>query len=530
MLLGIDYGTTRTVVAAVDRGNYPVVSFLGENGDPTEWYPSLIAYRRDGTDDNERCYGFEAAARQNDPSWSLVRSFKRQLGALGPQSNVDLGANEPDESPTALQLLTEFLSQLRADLYERSNLRLSAGEQLEVTITVPANANSNQRYLTLDAFRRAGFQVKGTLNEPSAAGVEYAHHVSTARASASREHVVVYDLGGGTFDASVISMVNQAHEVVASDGIGRLGGDDFDEILLDLALTKAGIKHISADQRLSLLEECREKKEGLHPNTRKIVVDLGRTLADAGEVLVSTADFYEHCRPLVERTIDALEQAMAQSTRGAAIEWSSVAALYLVGGSSDLPAVARTLRSRYGRLVRKSPYPHAATAIGAAIASDSTAGYQLRERFTRHFGVWREADAGQSVTLDVIFEKETPLPTSGARKLTSTRRYCPVHNVGHFRFLECSRIDKDGHPSSEITPWEEIYFPFVAELQDKPHLSEVPVTRIQPAGQLIEEVYSCDEHGIIEVQVINHATQHQRSFMLHPPGSQVARSVRRSAG
>ena len=524
MLLGIDYGTTRTVVAAVDRGNYPVVSFQSDNGDPTEWYPSLIAYRRDGA---ERCYGFEAAARQNDPAWSLVRSFKRQLGALGPQSKVALNANNPDaESPTALQLLTEFLRQLRADLYERSNLLLRAGEPLEVTISVPANANSNQRYLTLDAFRRAGFTVKGTLNEPSAAGVEYAHHVSTARARASREHVVVYDLGGGTFDASVISMMDQQHEVIASDGIGRLGGDDFDEILLDLALTRAGSKQISADERLSLLEECREKKEGLHPNTRKIVVDLGRTLADAGAVLVSTADFYERCQPLVESTIEAMELAMARSTRGAAIEWSSVAALYLVGGSSDLPAVARTLRQRYGRLVRKSPYPHAATAIGAAIASDSTAGYQLRERFTRHFGVWREADDGRSITLDVIFAKETPLPASGAQKLTSTRRYRPSHNVGHFRFLECSRIDEGGHPTSEITPWDEIYFPFVNELQDKAQLSEIPVMRTQPGAQLIEELYSCDEHGIIEVQVINHATQHQRSFMLHPPGSQAAKSTR----
>src|SRR5262249_60077034 len=92
----------------------------------------------------------------------------------------------------------------------------------------PANANSNQRFLTLEAFRRAGFQVRGLLNEPSAAGIEYAHHAHRAGPSARRELVVVYDLGGGTFDASVISMAARRHEVVRRAGIAQLGGGDCD--------------------------------------------------------------------------------------------------------------------------------------------------------------------------------------------------------------------------------------------------------------------------------------------------------------
>src|SRR2546421_3858970 len=388
MLLGIDYGTTRTVVAAADRGNYPTVSFQGEHDDPQEWYPSLIAFAHDGT---ERAYGFEARAREHDADWSVIHSFKRELALLGPESPVNLAA----KTLSALQLLTEFLSKLHTDLFERSNLRLSPHENLDVLVSVPANANSNQRYVTLEAFRLAGFQVRGTLNEPSAAGVEYAHRY---RASArAREHVVVYDLGGGTFDASVITMMDQHHEVLASDGIGRLGGDDFDQILLDLALAAAGINDFPLSARLSLLEECREKKEGLHPNTRKLAIDLGRALPGLGEVIVSTADFYDACRPLVEKTIAATEQALA----GAAdVDWRSVATVYMVGGSSDLPIVARTLRERYGRQLRRSPYPHAATAIGSAIAADAGAGYQVSEHFTRHFAVWREVEGGRSVTLD----------------------------------------------------------------------------------------------------------------------------------
>ncbi|HEV2764615.1 MAG TPA: Hsp70 family protein [Pyrinomonadaceae bacterium] len=509
MLLGIDFGTTRTVVAAADRGNYPVVSFQGEHGDPQEWYPSLIACARRGA---ERLYGFDAAAVQHDADWSLLRSFKRELGRLGPESSVRLG----DTDVPALQLLSEFLEKLRTDLRERSNLHLGPDERLETVVTVPANANSNQRYLTLEAFRLAGFHVRATLNEPSAAGVEYAHrYLKASRASAARENVVVYDLGGGTFDASVISMADQRHEVLSSDGVTRLGGDDFDQILLELALAQAGIEELPSDARAALLEECREKKEGLHPNTRKVAVDLGRALAGAGEVLVPTADFYERCRPLVERTIEALERAVTAS----GVDWGSVASVYMVGGSSDLPAVARTLRERYSRLVRRSPYPHAATAIGAGIAADSSAGYRLSERFTRHFGVWREAEQGRAVVLDVIFEKETPLPTGGSEKLVRARRYRPAHNLGHFRFVECSRVDDTGQPTGDITPWDEIFFPFAPELQHETRLAHVPVTRTPPGEHLVEEVYSCDEHGIIEVRLVNHATRHERRFMLRTAGA-----------
>ena len=394
MLIGVDYGTTRTVVAAFDRGNYPVISFHDREGDTQDWYPSLVAARG-----GELRFGLDAAVCQDERGWLLLRSFKRELARLGPESSVTLG----DRAITALDLLTAFLAQLRRDIYESSNLRIKSDERLECMISVPANANSNQRFITLEAFRRAGFDVRGMMNEPSAAGIEYAHLHLREGASSRREHVVVYDLGGGTFDASVISMAERRHEVLSSEGITRLGGDDFDRVLLELALDAAGIRDLSEEARRRLLEECREKKEGLHPNTRRVAIDLGRALDGAGEVVVSTAEFYERCRPLVEHTIEAVERTVQAASPGV-LDWSSVAAVYLVGGSSDLPIVARLLRERYGRLVRKSPYPHASAAIGLAIAADGAAGYQLRERFTRHFGVWREAGGGREVTFDVLFE------------------------------------------------------------------------------------------------------------------------------
>jgi hypothetical protein len=121
MRLGIDYGTTRTVVAAVDRGNYPVVSFHTAEGDTQDWYPSLITARGD-----ERLYGLDAARHQDDPDWALLRSFKRQVATLGPAAQMPLGTG----AVTALELLAAFLAQLRRDLVTRSNLRLTPQEPL----------------------------------------------------------------------------------------------------------------------------------------------------------------------------------------------------------------------------------------------------------------------------------------------------------------------------------------------------------------------------------------------------------------
>src|SRR5215468_12273418 len=147
-------------------------------------------------------------------------------------------------------------------------------------------------------------------------------------------------------------MAARRHEVVRSAGIAQLGGDDVDTLLLDLALAQAGVQDWTASERARLLEECREKKEGLHPNTRRLAIDLARGREEAGAVVVSTSAFYERCQPLVERTLATLEEAMQ------GLDWGTVAALYVVGGASALPVVARLLRERYGRTVRTSPPIH----------------------------------------------------------------------------------------------------------------------------------------------------------------------------
>jgi molecular chaperone DnaK (HSP70) len=329
--------------------------------------------------------------------------------------------------------------------------------------------------------------------------------------------LVVYDLGGGTFDSSVINLVERDHEILSSEGIAKLGGDDFDIVLLDLAL-KAGCVHsgdwvVSDATIVKLLEECRHKKESLHPNTRRITIDLGLGMEGAGEVVVTVSEYYEECRPLIESTIEAMEHVMEKSAREAGFDLRE-SSVYLVGGSSDLPLVARLLREKYGKQVRRSPYPHAATAIGLAIAADTEAGYKLRERFTRHFGVWREWDDGRQIAFDPLFEKNTALPAKGEPPLVRVRRYAPIHNVGHFRYLECGRLDQAGQPQGDLAPWDEILFPFDPELRGAEDLKDASISHSRDHTHIVEEAYSCDHNGIIEVEIKDAANGFSRRYTL----------------
>jgi molecular chaperone DnaK (HSP70) len=504
--LGIDFGTTRTVVARVEGGNYPLVTFETEWGDGQEWYPSLIAGKG-----SQRVFGWEAWSKQSEEGWQIVRSLKRYLSQANPESCLRVG----EENVPLLTLLVEYLSALRRDLLENSNLHLKDSATLEVLIGVPANANNNQRFLTLEGFRRAGFEVLGLINEPSAAGVEYAFRYRKQASERKREYLLVYDLGGGTFDLSVIQMSDLSHRVMTTAGMEHLGGDDFDAILADLAVEQAGLK-AEGRSNFWLLEECREKKETLHPNTKKILLDLTRALGREIEVTITTAQFYDRARPLVEQTLEAMQATLTRPDLGESYPgWSENAVLYLVGGAAELPLISQMLRKEFGRRIRKSPYPRAATAIGLAIAADEMSGFTVQDRFTRHFGVWREEEEGRRISFDPIFPKDTLLPATGESPLLQSRSYQPMHNIGHFRYLECSHLDEQGQPRGDLTTWDEIRFPFDPGLAAGKDWEEDSVRRFDaPPGIEAEEIYSCDSQGIVKVTLINHASGFKKSYQL----------------
>jgi molecular chaperone DnaK len=485
MRLGIDFGTTHTVVALVDRGNYPVVGF--EWGDAV---PSQVAARdRDGA----LRFGQEAAALAADPEWTVVRSFKRLLADAGPLSETEIGGRRF----LIADLLAGHFEQLRKDLLTRSNAELGKGEVLEVAVSVPANASNDQRFLTMDAFHRAGFEVLSLLNEPSAAGFEYAHRFRSTVTS-KREYVLVYDLGGGTFDCSLIHMAGTTNEVVCSSGVPRLGGDDVDEAILNLVLKRSKAKDVKPAVRRRMLDECRAQKESVNPNTRRLVID--REPLGKEPLVLPMDDVYEACTPIVTQSMDVMEEVMRDPRRESdEVGWNELAGTYVVGGASSFPLVYRQLRERFGQhRVRRSPHPFAATAIGLATFIDEDTGYELADCLSRHFGVWREADRGYEVAFDPIFPKDTRLPRMNEPPLQVVRRYRPAHNLGHFRYLECGRV-REGRPDGSLRPWDEIRFPFDPALRQANDLSGVDVRRLSGPGPEVEERYSCTASGTFEV-------------------------------
>ena len=482
MRAGIDFGTTRTVVAVVDRGNYPVVTFEAPDGSSHEWFPTVVAVRGE-----QRVYGWEAWARQGEPDWTIVRSLKRLLEDAGPRTRIEI----ENQSVPLLQLLCEMGRAIRVQLPH---------EKIEVMLGVPANANSNQRFLTAEAFRGAGLEILGLLNEPSAASIEYIHK------NKNKGLLLVYDLGGGTFDASLVEMGEHEHRVVLSEGISTLGGDDFDHVLAEMAVGPELYAELTQSEMFRLHEECRLKKEALHPNTRKVALDLDAVREGLGTVSIPIAEFYERCRPMLEETVHLVEDLIATG------DGREIEALYVTGGGSELPLVGRVLRERFGRRVKRSAYTRSATAIGLAIQSDAQAGYVFRDHFTRYFGVWREADEGRTVVFDPLFPKGTSLPTRGEPPLEITRAYCPVHNVGVFRYLECSHLDEAGRPAGDITVWDEIKFPFDPELSD---VEDIPVEHLDRVRhQTIEERYVCDAGGAVTVTIRNATAGYSRDYRL----------------
>ena len=488
MRLGVDFGTTTTAIAIVDRGNYPIVSFVNNHDDTVDFVPSIIAL-----DGDRLVYGFDAedAAREGAPH---LRSFKRLLSdpSVTDTSTLRLG----NHSISILDALTGFLSYVARQLRTNSSIAsLPDSEPLEALVGIPAHAWSAQRFLTLEAFRRAGWDVLAMVNEPSAAGFEYTHrHAGTL--NSKRTAILVYDLGGGTFDASIVSATGTLHEVMGSRGLNMVGGDDFDVVLATRLAAAAGTDSgkLGDEAWERLIEDSRDAKETLSPSTKFITVPV-----DGKPVTIPVTDFYEAATPLVEATIEAMEPLLVPDASGVGQLGGDIAGLYVVGGGSQLPLVARVLRSRFGRRVHRSPHTAASTAIGLAIGADPEAAYTVREQLSRGVGVFREREAGSFISFDTLLEPNTEL--APGEPLTIKRRYRAAHNIGYFRFVEYSSFDEAGVPRGDLQPYGEVIVPFDRSLRRSDiDLSAVPVIRTED-GPLIEESYIVDENGMVTVEI-----------------------------
>jgi hypothetical protein len=228
------------------------------------------------------------------------------------------------------------------------------------------------------------------------------------------------------------------------------------------------------------------------------------------------------CTPLLDRSLELVRatlgggelpggDAEAAGDEGPAKE---IAGVYVVGGASALPAVARGLRAAYGRRVRRSPYPSGAIAIGLAIAADEAAEYELKDRFHHNLGVFREVHGGSQIGFDRIIGPETTVPKPGGKPVQLSRRYRATHNVGHFRFIECGWLDDSGHPSGDIKPFADVLFPFDPKLRGSADLRRVPIARTPTLGPEIEEQYSISEYGSVELMILDRSSGYTQNFKI----------------
>ncbi len=350
-VIGIDLGTTNSCVATIEGGRATVIA----NAEGSRTTPSIVAFGKDG----ERMVGTVAARQQAMNPDRTVASVKRHMG-------TDWSINVDGKSFSAQEISAMILSKLKADAqaYLGQDVR-------DAVITVPAYFDDVARQATKDAGRIAGLNVLRIINEPTSAALAYGLDNGHA------QKVTVYDLGGGTFDVSVIGIGDDVIEVLATCGDNHLGGDDFDQRLTDHLVEQFKQQHPGAKLDAQAMQRVREaavqaKKE--LSATASTTVNLPFLAQDAGqpvhlETEVTRAQFERMTADLVERTSGPVNQAL----RDAGVTAAELDQVLLVGGSTRIPAVQEHVRRLTGKQPSSSINPDECVACGAAIQASTLA-------------------------------------------------------------------------------------------------------------------------------------------------------------
>ena len=345
-IIGIDLGTTNSCVAVIEGGE-PVVIANAEGARTT---PSVVAFSKTG----ERMVG-QVAKRQavTNPDRTIA-SIKRQMG-----SNYHVAIDGKNYTPQEISAM--ILQKLKSDAEAYLGDKVT-----EAVITVPAYFTDAQRQATKDAGKIAGLEVKRIINEPTAAALAYGIDKE------NDQKVMVYDLGGGTFDVSIIEMGDGVQEVLATAGNNRLGGDDFDQRIIDwlVAQFKAeqGVDLRGDKMAMQRLKEAAEKAKIELSGVTTSAISLPYITADATgpkhlETTLTRAKFNELTADLVEATMGPVRQAMSDSGLNA----SEIDKVLMVGGSSRIPAVSEAIKKFIGKEPFKGINPDECVAIGAAL-------------------------------------------------------------------------------------------------------------------------------------------------------------------
>ena len=370
-IIGIDLGTTNSCVAVMEGGKPVVIA----NNEGVRTTPSVVAFTKNG----ERLVGEPAKRQAVTNADKTISSIKRHMG-------TDYKVSIDGKNYTPQEISAMILQKLKADAESYLGESVS-----EAVITVPAYFNDAQRQATKDAGKIAGLDVKRIINEPTAAALAYGLD------NENEQKVMVYDLGGGTFDVSIIEIGDGVIEVLSTNGDTRLGGDDFDQKIMDWMIDefkKAEGVDLSTDKMaLQRLKEAAEKakKELSSATTTNINLPFITATADGPkhfDMNLTRAKFEELVHDLVERTAIPVQNAM----KDAGLNYSDISKVLLVGGSTRVPCVQEKVKQLTGKEPNKSLNPDECVAVGASIQGGKLAG---------------DAGAGDILLLDV-----TPLSLS----------------------------------------------------------------------------------------------------------------------
>ena len=370
-IIGIDLGTTNSCVAVMEGGKPTVIA----NTEGARTTPSVVAFTKTG----ERLVGEPAKRQAVTNADNTISSIKRDMG-------TDKKRNIADKRYSPQEISAMILQKLKADAESYLGESVS-----EAVITVPAYFNDAQRQATKDAGKIAGLEVKRIINEPTAAALAYGLD------NEKEQKIMVYDLGGGTFDVSIIEIGDGVIEVLATNGDTRLGGDDFDQKITDYMISEfkktEGVDLSGDKMALQRLKEAAEKakKELSSATTTNINLPFITATAEGPkhfDMNLTRAKFDELTHDLVERTAIPVQNAM----RDAGLTNTDLGKVLLVGGSTRIPAVQDKVKQLTGKDPNKSLNPDECVALGASVQGGKLAG---------------DAGAGEILLLDV-----TPLSLS----------------------------------------------------------------------------------------------------------------------